>query len=113
MIKNKIVLVSFPFDDLSTVKIRPAVCLTEPAGSYKHIIMAFISSRTPQDLQETDLVLDISRTDFPLTGLRMSSTIRLHRVMTVTTSLIQRELGELSLQMQKEVQDKLRKLFGL
>jgi hypothetical protein len=33
--------------------------------------------------------------------------------MTVTTSFIRRELGELSSRLQGEVEDKLRKLFGL
>jgi hypothetical protein len=32
MTKGKVVLVPFPFDDLSTTKVRPAVCLTEPIG---------------------------------------------------------------------------------
>ena len=41
------------------------------------------------------------------------STLRLHRLMTVTTALIRRELGELSPQMQDEVANKLQKLFGL
>ncbi len=30
MNKGKVVLVPFPFDDLSSTKVRPAVCLTEP-----------------------------------------------------------------------------------
>ena len=113
MTRGKVVLVPFPFDDLSTTKVRPAVCLTDPIGPYRHVILAFISSRTPTDLLETDLVLDTKQADFVITGLRMSSTLRLHRLMTVTTALIQRELGELSLRLQGEVADKLRKLFGL
>jgi len=28
--KGKVVLVPFPFDDLSSAKVRAAVCLTEP-----------------------------------------------------------------------------------
>lgn len=31
MTKYKVVLVPFPFDDLSSSKVRPAVCLTEPS----------------------------------------------------------------------------------
>ncbi len=30
MTKYKVVLVPFPFDDLSSNKVRPAVCLTNP-----------------------------------------------------------------------------------
>ncbi len=113
MTRGKVVLVPFPFDDLSAAKVRPAVCLTDPIGPYRHIILAFITSRIPADLLDTDLVLDSSRADFASTGLRVSSTLRLHRLMTVTTALIQREMGELSPGMQTEVANRLRKLFGL
>lgn len=113
MTKGKVVLVPFPFDDLSTTKARPAVCLTNPISLHRHVVLTFITSRIPADLLETDLVLDSSRADFIITGLRVSSTLRLHRLMTVTTSLIQRELGELSSSMQFEVAEKLRKLFEL
>jgi mRNA interferase MazF len=113
MARSKVVLVPFPFDDLTTAKVRPAVCLTDPIGPHRHVILAFITSRIPADLLDTDLVLDSSRADFALTGLRGSSTLRLHRLMTVTAALIQREMGELSPGMQAEVANRLRKLFGL
>jgi mRNA interferase MazF len=45
MIKNSIVLVPFPFDDFSSTKLRPALCLTSEAGEYNHVIIAFISSK--------------------------------------------------------------------
>jgi len=112
MTRGKVVLVPFPFDDLSAAKVRPAVCLTDPLGPHRHVILAFITSRIPADLLDADLVLDASHADFPSTGLRVSSTVRLHRLMTVTTSLIQREMGELSPRTQTEVANKLRRLFG-
>jgi mRNA interferase MazF len=113
MMRGKFVLVPFPFDDLSTTKVRPAVCLTDPVGPHRHVIMAFISSRTPADLLETDLIPNSGQADFAMTGLRVTSTLRLHRLMTVTTTLIRRELGELSPRMQDEVANRLRRLFGL
>lgn len=112
MMRGKVVLVPFPFDDLSTTKVRPAVCLTDPIGTHRHVIMAFITSRTPADLLETDLILNSGQADFAMTGLRVTSTLRLHRLMTVTTVLIRRELGELSPRMQDEVANRLRRLFG-
>jgi mRNA interferase MazF len=111
MTKDKVVLVPFPFDDLSSAKLRPAVCLTNPVGLYRHVVIGFITSRIPNEILETDIVLDSKRDDFNITGLRVSSTIRLHRLMTITTSLIQRELGNLSPQMKIEVNNKLCKLF--
>ena len=113
MTNGKVVLVPFPFDDLSGAKVRPAVCLTNPVGPHHHVILAFITSRVPTDLTETDIVLDASDPGLDSTGLRVPSTLRLHRVMTVSTSLILRELGELPRHVRTLVAAKLRDLFGL
>ena len=113
MTKSKVVLVPFPFDDFSAEKVRPALCLTNPIGQHRHVILAFITSKTNIDLLETDVFLDINDENFNVTGLRLSSIIRLHRLMTVTTSLICRELGELSPEMKKQVDERLWNLFDL
>lgn len=86
--------------------------LTDPIDPHRHVILAFISSRIPSDLLESDLLLNSSDADFTITGLRISSILRLHRLMTVTTELIRRELGELSTRMQGEIVNRLRKLFN-
>ena len=113
MTRGKLVLVPFPFDDLSEVKVRPALCLTDPIGPNRHVILAFLTSRIESRVSATDLVLSASGPDFAQTGLRVASTLKLHRVMTVTTALIRRELGELSPALQTEVNNRLRNLFGL
>jgi mRNA interferase MazF len=113
MIKGKVVLTPFPFDDLSSIKVRPAVCLTNSIGPHQHVVLASVSSQLPQDLLETDVVIHADRADFATTGLHVSSTIRLHRLITITTSIIQRELRTLPPAIQAEVNRKLRKLFGL
>ncbi len=113
MTKGKVVLVPFPFDDLSAAKVRPAVCLTNPSGTHRHVILAFITSQIPASLASSDIVLDAQDPDFPTTGLRVSSTLRLHRLMTVTTSIIRRQLGELSPRLQTEANARLRDLFEL
>jgi mRNA interferase MazF len=113
MTRGKVVLVPFPFDDFSGAKVRPAVCLTDPIGTHRHVVLAFISSRVPADLLETDFILDSTQADFAATGLRVSSALRLHRLMTVPIPFLQRDLGELSPRMQDEVGNKLRKLFSL
>ena len=86
--KHKVVLVPFPFDDLSSGKVRPAVCLTNPIGPHRHVILAFVTSRVAPDPLATDLVIDANDSDFAATGLRVSSTLQLHRLMTATTALI-------------------------
>jgi mRNA interferase MazF len=111
--QGKVVLVPFPFDDLTTTKVRPAVCLTEPLGPYNHVILAFITSQAPNNLLETDIVIDTNHPHFARTGLRVSSVLRLHRLMTVSTSIIQREIGDLSPPLRAKVTERLRYLFDL
>lgn len=111
MTKGKVVLVPFPFDDLSSTKVRPAVCLTNPIGPYEHIILAFVTSKVTRNLLATDIVLDITHPDFAASGLHQPSTIRLDHLMTVRKSIIQRELGELSLEIQEQIADKLCRLL--
>ena len=113
MTKNNVVLVPFPFDGLSSTKVRPAVCLTEPIGPHLHVILAFITSRVFAEPLATDFELGSGDPDFALTGLRISSTLQLHRLMTVSTALIRRELGQLSPRMQSEVNNRLKDLFDL
>ncbi len=54
MTKGKVVLVPFPFDDLSATKVRPAVCLTNQIGQYNHIILALITSTIPTERQNLE-----------------------------------------------------------
>ena len=113
MTKYKVVLVPFPFDDLSSTKVRPAVCLTDPIGPHRHIVLAFITSRVPASPLSTDFIIDSSDRAFSLTGLRVSSTVQLHRLMTVTTTLVRRELGVIPPRMQSKIEGRLRTLFNL
>ncbi|MBX3035716.1 MAG: type II toxin-antitoxin system PemK/MazF family toxin [Anaerolineales bacterium] len=111
--KHKVVLVPFPFDDLTSTKVRPAVCLTEPISQHKHVILAFITSRVPNEPLATDIIIKETDKNFSGTGLRVSSTLQLHRMMTFSTNMIVRELGQLSESAQKEVETKLKILFGI
>lgn len=111
--RGKVVLVPFPFDDFSTSKVRPAVCLTDPFGRYRHVVLAFVTSRLPSEPAETDLIIRAENAGFEQTGLKVSSALRLHRLITVSTSLIVRKLGVLSARHQAEVDERLRRLFNL
>jgi len=113
LIRHRVVLVPFPFDDLSSTKVRPAVCLTEPLGPHRHVVLAFITSQIPGKPLDTDILIQPGDPDFAATGLRVSSALQLHRLMTVSTSLIHRQLGRLSPALQERLAAGLRGLFGL
>jgi mRNA interferase MazF len=108
-----VVLVPFPFDDLSGSKVRPAVCLTDAVGVHGHVVLAFITSVVPATLELTDVLIDPTDIDFPATGLKMRSVLRVHRMVTVSSAIIQRQLGVLTPNLAGKVQQRLRSLFGL
>ncbi len=111
--KYKIILVPFPFDDLSATKVRPAVCLTNQISVYNHVIIAFITSQIQNATEQTDIIIKNTDADFNKTGLNINSAIRLHRLITIPTTLIRRELGVLSTFYHAEVESKMRKLFEI
>jgi mRNA interferase MazF len=111
--RYRVVLVPFPFDDLSGTKVRPAVCLTEAVGTHKHVVLAFITSNLSAKLEASDVLLDPTNANFRSTGLKVRSALRLHRVITVSASIIIRQLGVLQPEAQHEVQQRLRELFRL
>jgi len=94
--KGKVVLIQFPFDDLSSSKVRPAYCLTNPIGIYQHVVFALITSRVEKLSPETDLRLDNKHPEFSSSGLIKPSIIRLDRLITLRQSMIRRELRNLS-----------------
>lgn len=113
MTKHKVVLLPFPFDDLTQNKVRPAVCLTDPLGPHRHVIVAFITSRVTPNLLASDLLIESGGQDFAATGLRTTFVLRLHRLTTLSTAIIDRELGYLPKLLEQEVEGRLRDLFGL
>jgi mRNA interferase MazF len=111
--KNKIVLVPFPFDDLTGTKVRPALCLTNAISNYDHVVISFITSQLPKATESSDLPILTTDKDFTSTGLKVDSAIRLHRLVTVPKYLIKRQLGVLPKSYQSILEQKLRDLFEL
>jgi mRNA interferase MazF len=111
MIKNSIVLVPFPFDDFSQFKVRPALCLTSEIGKFEHILIAFISSRLPEEQLDSDFIIRKESKYWKGTGLSVNSVIRLHKIVTIPKSIIKRKLGTINEEAKNEVSEKLKHLF--
>lgn len=112
MIKNSIILVPFPFDDQSVTKVRPALCLTNEIGKYNHVIIAFISSRIPEERIDSDLILYKNSSNSVSTGLTVDSVIRLHKMVSIPKSLIKRKLGLINSVLEAEVKKKVIRMFN-
>lgn len=111
--KNSIVLVPFPFDDFSSTKLRPALCLTSEIGPFDHIIVAFISSNVRNKREKFDILVKKENSLSKGTGLRVDSVIKLHRGVTIPKWLIKRKLGETNPKLSKLVESGLKNLFEL
>ena len=87
---GEVVLVPFPFSDLTQSKIRPAVCLAD-AGRGDSILCQ-ITSQPYGD----PLAIRIEDVDFASGGLRAVSYIRPAKLFTGDSTLIVRSAGMLS-----------------
>ena len=108
--KGKIVLLPFPFTDLTAAKLRPALVIYE---GEKDVIVAFISSKIPSELSDVDVLITKNHAGFKMTGLKVDSIIKLDKIATVLKELIVGELGKLDEDLGKEVNRKLRKVLEL
>ena len=108
--KGKIILVPFPFTDLTAAKLRPALVLFE---GDRDVVAAFISSRLPERASPGDVVIDDKHQEFQLTGLKTSSVIRLDKVATVLKDLIAGEIGEVGDALKREINGRLLEIYSL
>ena len=76
--RGEIVLVPFPFTDLSQQKARPAVVLSPWAFNVRSadVIVAAVSSKVPTTPSKSELVIERDDPALASTGLRVSSVIR-------------------------------------
>jgi mRNA interferase MazF len=75
------------------------------------VVVAFLTSRVPTHLLETDLVVDSKGPAFAEWGLRGTSVLRLHRLLTVSTRLFLRELGAVPEGARPQIAERLARLF--
>ncbi len=113
ILRGQIVFTRFPFDDFSDVKTRPVLCLTEMSGQNFNVIGAFITSQTPPDPQPTDIFIEPSLPEWALTGLKVPSVLRLHKMSVFDASTIQRYAGKWPAERWDEIETRLRLLFNL
>ena len=105
MAKGDIVLITFPFTDLSGSKLRPGVVLAETNFD---LTVCFITTQT--QLQEpTDIILLPDLTN----GLKKQSLLRVSKIASLDKTLVRGLLGKLTQIELTEMNIKLKALFQL
>ena len=96
-LKGSIVIIAFPFSDLSGSKRRPALVVADWGGA--DVILAQITSVAHKDIFSVDL----NDKDFSSGRLKKESFIRRNKLFTADKATLLRSVGTLSVQKIKEI----------
>ena len=108
MSKGKLVLVPFPFTDLSGHKVRPALILYNSKKG-EDCIVAFISSVKQKKINAFDVPVIASTNN----GLKQNSVIKLDKIATLQKKIILGELGTIESSYISLVNKKLKMLLEI
>ena len=115
VVRGSIVLVRYPFTDLTADKVRPALIVTPDAliSLLDDVLCLFISSSTPEEFLSTDLHLDTTDRSFAQTGMKVGSVFRAHKLALLHKRLVLRVLGEADSVLLESINSRLRVALGL
>jgi len=105
-VKGDVVVVPFPFSDLSASKRRPALVLAR--ASADDLILAQITTRNFSD----DYAVEITAADFVDGGLRILSNVRSNKLFTAESNIIVYKAGALKPEKTQEVIAAVIRLFS-
>ena len=105
-----IVLMNFPFTDLQTSKVRPALVLTSKGDD---VIILGIFSKVPDELGDSWIKIDKTDQGFHLTGLKKTSVVKTEKIAVIQKSLIRKQLGSLPLALMQEIKAVLLKTLEI
>lgn len=108
MSKGTVVLIPFPFTDLSGQKVRPALVLHASLRG-EDCIVVFISSQKKKKENPFDIPVGAS----PSNGLKTDSVIKVDKIATLQKKSVLGELGKLERPVLTAMDKKLKSLFGL
>lgn len=110
--RGDVVLVPFPFTDLSTTKQRPALVVSPDAwnATQPDVLLVAITSQMNVAFESQDVVL--SATDSAAAGLPKPSRVRTTKLFTMHAGLLRRTLGRLPESSTQAVLAQLRTFFS-
>lgn len=89
-VKGDVVVIPFPFSDLSQTKRRPALVISSPGG--EDLILCQITSKTVKDFYS----VSIDNDSFESGSLNQPSNVRPNRLFTAEKNIILYKIGKLN-----------------
>lgn len=102
-----IVLIRFPQSDLELGKLRPALVIAIAPGRHSDLLLALITSQTQQAVPKFDEMIEIDDGDYKMTGLKVRSVVRLARLASVESNVINACLGRISAKRLAQIKSRL------
>jgi mRNA interferase MazF len=110
--QGDIVLVPFPFTDLSGEKVRPALILSKKEFG-DDVTVCFISSIIPKKISVSEFFVKDTDKSFKNTGLKTSSIIKVNKMATLEKKVILGELGSLDIADISKIKKIIKTHFGV
>lgn len=100
-----VVLVTFPYTDLTATKLRPALVISTPVVHKQEAdyTLLFISSVLSRHVPPYEVVFKRGHVDFKASGLKQDSVFKCHKLVTLQHTLIRRRLGKLGKTIRREL----------
>lgn len=106
LVKGEVVVVPFPFSDLSAAKRRPALVVAALTGD--DVILCQITSQAISD----SYAIPVAANDFTVGGLHQDSNVRPNRLFTADSNIVLYAAGKLTAAKIQEVVAKIVQLLN-
>mgnify|MGYP001573972676 CR=1 FL=1 len=100
-VKGDVVVVPFPFSDLTQAKRRPALVISRLEGN--DLILCQITSQSIKD----SYAISLDDKDFEIGSLKQISNVRPNRIFTADSNIVLYKVGNLKIEKLNEIISKL------
>ena len=106
IVKGDVVVIRIPFTDLSSDKKRPALVIANLGG--EDLILCQITSKEP-----LSNFVKLNQKDFLTSTLDMTSFVRINKIFTLDSKMIEYKIGKINQEKITEVETKLIKIITI
>lgn len=107
--QGEIILIPFPFSDLSGFKQRPVLILSN--NEYNDKTEDVVTCGITSNLKDSEYSVLVSNTDLIDGRIPSKSRIKVDKIFTLKQSLIKKKIGKISKELFKEVRKEIIKLI--
>ena len=92
MTTGNIILVPFPFSEITNIKVRPAVVISTTKDKYEDVIVSAISSVIPDSISANEIIIESNS----INNLWVNSVLKVDRIVTIKKESVIAMIGSLS-----------------